>query len=97
MPRTLYLDTMLWNRLFEQDVCPGTLTHALKERGWQLAISPHVMYELAKSFRGKRPGKPGGNLGTDGTFSSFGILPFAACPFFDFAMARDAGDFLQET
>jgi hypothetical protein len=55
MRRTLYLDTMLWNRLFEQAVSPGALTHTLNERGWEVAISPHVMYELAKSFRGKRP------------------------------------------
>jgi hypothetical protein len=54
MRRTLYLDTMLWNRLFEQAIDPRLLTQALKDRGWELAISPHVMYELAKSFRAKR-------------------------------------------
>ncbi len=54
MLRTLYLDTALWNRLFECGVDPCLLTHALEQNRWELAISPHVMYELAKSFRGKR-------------------------------------------
>jgi hypothetical protein len=52
--RTIYLDTSLWNRLFEQDVDPASLTSILKQRGWVLAISPHLLYELAKSFRAKR-------------------------------------------
>jgi len=55
MRRTLYLDTGLWNKLFEQDVDPGLLTQSLRQSGWELSISPHVMYELAKSFRAKRP------------------------------------------
>jgi hypothetical protein len=54
MPRTIYLDTTLWNKLFERAVDPASLTSILKQRGWELAISPHLLYELAKSFRGQR-------------------------------------------
>ena len=54
MLRAIYLDTTLWNRLFEQAIDPASLMHSLKVRGWELAISPHLLYEFAKSFRGKR-------------------------------------------
>jgi len=54
MPRTIYLDTTLWNKLFDHAVDPAALTHSLKVRGWALAISPQLLYEFGKSFHGKR-------------------------------------------
>src|SRR5574340_995992 len=55
MRRTLYPDTNLWNKLYEQSVCPEQLVKRLRERGWDLVFSPHLRYELAKTFRSVRP------------------------------------------
>jgi len=52
--RTIYPDTRIWNKLFEENVDPSHLALSLQRRGWELALSPHVMYELARSFRAKR-------------------------------------------
>ncbi|HEY6128625.1 MAG TPA: hypothetical protein VIW23_10625 [Candidatus Acidoferrum sp.] len=55
MRRTLYLDTSLWNRLCEQSVVPADFVTALRRNGWDLVFSPHLRYELSKTFRSVRP------------------------------------------
>jgi hypothetical protein len=56
MRRTIYLDTTLWNKLYEQAVAPELLVEGLRREGWDLAFGTHLRYELAKTFRSKRPG-----------------------------------------
>jgi len=55
MRRTIYLDTNLWNKLSGQSVAPEDLVTRLRKRGWDLVFSPHLRYELAKTFRSTRP------------------------------------------
>jgi len=55
MRRTLYLDTNLWNKLCEQSVIPEDLVTRLRARGWDVVFSPHLRYELARTFRSIRP------------------------------------------
>jgi hypothetical protein len=55
MRRTLYLDTNLWNNLCGQSIVPQPLVTRLRTQGWDLVFSPHLRYELAKTYRSKRP------------------------------------------
>lgn len=57
MRRTIYLDTTLWNKLYEQSADPAGLVRSLRENGAELVFSPHLRYELSKTFRSTRPGR----------------------------------------
>jgi hypothetical protein len=48
----IYLDTMLWNVLFDQKVDPGDINikKSLASRHANLVPGPHVFYEMLKSF-----------------------------------------------
>jgi len=46
----IYLDTNLWNELCDQAVDPAHLVSALRAKGSNLAIGPHSIFELAKTF-----------------------------------------------
>jgi len=46
----IYLDTMLWNRLCDEDVDPGRLNASLAGESAKLVLSPHTGFELAKTF-----------------------------------------------
>jgi hypothetical protein len=46
----IYLDTMLWNRLCDEDVDPGRLNTSLAAGQTKLVMSPHAGFELAKTF-----------------------------------------------
>lgn len=46
----IYLDTNIWNKLFEQNAGPDRLLNALNARNANLAISGQTVYELAKTF-----------------------------------------------
>jgi hypothetical protein len=52
----MYLDTTLWNKLYEQAVAPDLLVGGLRRKGWDLAFGTHLRYELAKTFRSRRSG-----------------------------------------
>jgi len=52
----LYLDTMLWNALYDVRADPTFLLSELGKRGLQLVIGTHLVYELAKIFQSKKPG-----------------------------------------
>jgi hypothetical protein len=46
----IYLDTCLWNALFEQSVDPGNLMAGLEAKGSGLVLSDENVFELAKTF-----------------------------------------------
>jgi DNA mismatch endonuclease (patch repair protein) len=48
--RIIYLDTNIWNRLFEQQVNPQKLLDDLRHRNATLAISGQTIYELGRTF-----------------------------------------------
>jgi len=51
----IYLDTMLWNDLCDEDPNCEELVAALKQQDKHLVISFHLIYELARTFQGKSP------------------------------------------
>jgi hypothetical protein len=53
----IYLDTMLWNVLFDQKVDPGDIRKSLASRYANLVPGPHVFYEMLKSFHSPEPRK----------------------------------------
>ena len=57
MQRTIYLDTMLWNRLYEQSPYVEQLVRRLSARGLTMVFSPHLRYELSKTFVSTRARK----------------------------------------
>lgn len=46
----VYLDTNLWNELFDRNIDPQQLHAALSRQGKMLALGDHAMYELAQTF-----------------------------------------------
>lgn len=54
--QTIYPDTNIWNRLFEQNVDPQTFLNELRKRNTTLAISGQIVYELGRTFL-KQPQK----------------------------------------
>lgn len=54
--KTIYLDTNLWNRLFDQQVDAQWLLQELKVMGANLAVSGQTVYELARTFD-KKPSR----------------------------------------
>jgi hypothetical protein len=46
----IYLDTMLWNRLCDEEVDPSRLNASLAAERAKLVLSPHTGFELAKTF-----------------------------------------------
>jgi len=54
MRQSLYLDTNLWNMLCDQSVVPEDLVTRIRAHAWELVFSPHIRYELARTFRSPR-------------------------------------------
>jgi hypothetical protein len=50
-----YPDTNIWNRLCKQDQDPDEVLQALAAKGATLVLSPHTIYELARTFTGSKP------------------------------------------
>jgi len=48
---TIYLDTMLWNELCDQNVNAAALISALSAQGKVLVLGAEAMYEMAKTFK----------------------------------------------
>lgn len=48
---TVYLDTVLWNELCDQQVDASALTSALAAQGKVLVLGAEAIYELAKTFK----------------------------------------------
>jgi hypothetical protein len=57
MAMLIYLDTMLWNVLFDQKVDPGDIKKSLASGNANLVPGPHVFYEMLKSFHSPEPRK----------------------------------------
>lgn len=51
----IYPDTNIWNRLCKQEENPLTVQKALSTKGATLILSPHTIYELARTFTGSKP------------------------------------------
>ncbi len=51
----IYLDTNLWNALYDQNVVPAEFVGRLSEEGAHLSPGIHIFYELAKTFRSVKP------------------------------------------
>lgn len=51
----IYVDTNIWNALCDQAVDAKALLTSLGAKNAALVISPHTVYELARTFTGKRP------------------------------------------
>jgi len=51
MRRTIYLDTVLWNKLYEESVDPSGLVTSLRSNGAELVLSPHLRYDPARQER----------------------------------------------
>ena len=51
----IYPDTNIWNRLSKQDEDPGQVLQTLATNGATLVLSPHTVYELARTFSGSGP------------------------------------------
>ena len=51
----IYPDTNIWNRLSKQDENPAQVLQTLATKGATLVLSPHTVYELARTFTGSRP------------------------------------------
>ena len=47
----IYLDTMLWNELCDQNVDAAALISALTAQGKRLVLGAEAMYEMAKTFK----------------------------------------------
>ena len=55
----IYLDTILWNTLCDQDIEPGLLIESFAAKNANLVLSHQTVFELAKTFtrtpeRGKK-------------------------------------------
>src|SRR5262249_14286522 len=48
-------ETNIWNAICDQAVAAKALVSSLAAKDATLAISPHLTYELARTFTGKRP------------------------------------------
>jgi hypothetical protein len=48
---------MLWNKLFEESVEPAGFVESLRKKGCHIVFSPHLRYELSKTFRSTRDGR----------------------------------------
>ncbi len=46
----IYLDTVLWNRLYDENVSPPEIIGRLAAKQSSIAVSPFVFYELLKTF-----------------------------------------------
>jgi len=57
--KKIYLDTNLWNLLCDESVAAPELLASLHSRNCSLVLSYHVVFELAKCFRGQRNGASG--------------------------------------
>jgi hypothetical protein len=55
--RLSYLDTSIWNRLFEQEVDPGFAVSVFETRGTLPVLGSNVFYEIAKCFSAGKPDK----------------------------------------
>src|ERR1035437_8659303 len=51
IPKLIYLDTNLWNRLLDQNVDPSALLSKLERCDSSLALSGQNVYELALTFQ----------------------------------------------
>jgi len=51
IPKLIYLDTNLWNRLLDQNVDPISLISGLERCNSSLALSGQTVYELTQTFR----------------------------------------------
>lgn len=52
----IYLDTNIWNRLFERNINPQELIHGLAQKSVNLVLSGQAIYELSKTFFSSHPG-----------------------------------------
>jgi hypothetical protein len=50
----IYLDTMLWNRLCDEDAEPAQIIEQLSKKNAQVVLSTQIIYELAKTFTSKK-------------------------------------------
>lgn len=48
--KNIYLDTNLWNRLYDQPIDPCHLLTMLASKNARLVLGHHIFYELAKNF-----------------------------------------------
>src|SRR5215469_8621892 len=55
MTMHFYAETNIWNAMCDQAVDAKGLVTSLAAKDATLVISPHITYELARTFRGKRP------------------------------------------
>jgi hypothetical protein len=51
----IYPDTNIWNRLWKQNQDPGEVLQAVSAKRATLVLSPHTIYELARTFTGSKP------------------------------------------
>lgn len=56
--RSIYLETPLWNELYDQDVEPDRIRRALQRNGAGLIISTQLICELAATFTSRRVRNP---------------------------------------
>ena len=47
----IYLDTMLWDVLYDQKVSPHKIKKVLASRRANLVPGPHVFYEMLRTFQ----------------------------------------------
>jgi hypothetical protein len=57
MRRAIYLDTTLWNKLCEHAIDAAILVDKMRRNNAEIVFSPHLRFELAKTFRSVRSGK----------------------------------------
>ena len=50
----IYLDTMLWNALFDNGVDPRSFVRALAQKNGRPVLGLHTFYEFAKTFQSKK-------------------------------------------
>src|SRR5215469_14383111 len=53
-PVLIYADTTIWNALCDQSVDAGRLTNDLATQRAQLVLGTNAVYEMAKTFKGRR-------------------------------------------
>jgi predicted nucleic acid-binding protein len=51
----IYPDTNIWNRVCKQEEDAAKILRGLSGKGATLVLSPHTIYELARTFRGSKP------------------------------------------
>jgi hypothetical protein len=51
----IYPDTNIWNQLSKQNENPAKVLETLSAKGATLVLSPHTIYELARTFTGSKP------------------------------------------